>query len=112
MAEDNDIHNSAKALIIKAAEKSGLLEEVAGMLWWANKLEQDPQSPALCCSCGTCPACELLSDLTDAFDAHICCPGDAVERALSCEAIDPSPVTPEDKAEAAAFIGDKENRAD
>lgn len=102
MAEDKDIHDSARALIIEAAEKSGLLEEVAGMLWWVSKLERSYRSHY-----GTCPACFLLDDLTEAFEDLGSSPAFAVVRAFSCkegEEPDPSPVTPEEKAEAAAFI--------
>ena len=34
---NTDIHGSAKALIIKAAEDFGLLREVAELLWFAEK---------------------------------------------------------------------------
>jgi hypothetical protein len=107
MTEDTgtnvDIHHSAKALLLEAAEKSGLLREVASLLWWADKLQHAPQEV----KSGVCPACELLNQLTDAFDEHIAEPYTAAASALKLSEGfgDYAPVTPEDKAEAAAFVG-------
>jgi hypothetical protein len=56
----SNIHINAKALILEAAGKSGLLREVAELLWFANK--QALVGPALVQA--------LREQLTDAFDAH------------------------------------------
>jgi hypothetical protein len=93
----NDHHQSAKALIIKAAEKSGLLEQVAELLWFSSKAEV-----AMCCSGGTCPPCELLQQLTEDFDEHTCTPGIVCGDTFLCEGLS---ISPEDKAEASAFVG-------
>jgi hypothetical protein len=95
-----DHHQSAKALIIKAAEQSGLLEQVAEFLWFTRILAEG----AVCCSGGTCPPCELLQQLTAAFGEHVCMAGTVAEDKGRV-----SPVSPEDKAEAAAFIGGMSN---
>jgi hypothetical protein len=63
---DVDVHLDAKALIIAAAKESGLLQEVAELLWFAGR----PRAPGT--AAPGCPVCELLDRLTDAFDAHVC----------------------------------------
>jgi hypothetical protein len=54
-------HINAIALIVAAAEKSGLLKEVAEVLCFDD---QNP-NPA-----GDCRACELYERLAEAFDDH------------------------------------------
>jgi hypothetical protein len=92
----SDIHTSAQALIIKAAEKSGLLREVAELLWFANK-HRHPS--------GRCAVCELLDQLTEAFDDHTAMAGAAAENIYGEGlAIWPSP---DEEHEAEAFLGPK-----
>ena len=94
MAEDNatinmrEIHHSARALIIAAAEKSGLLEEVAELLWFAEK-----HSPPM-----DCVVCELLRQLTEAFDNHVCLAGRVAEEMYICEGLSISPHPDEARA--------------
>jgi hypothetical protein len=87
-----NIHTSAKALILEAAEKSGLLREVAELLWFANKHSSPPLSRA------------LLDRLTDAFDDHICLPAIVAED-LYGDGVDISPWRPSDVDEVDAFLG-------
>jgi hypothetical protein len=60
--EDN-IHTSAAALIIAAAEKSGLLREVAEALCCFNQYKRQGF---------LCGPCMLRDDLADEFDTHVC----------------------------------------
>ena len=64
-------HTDPRLLILEAAERSGLLKEIAALIWFANKYGR----PA-----GRCPQCELLDELVDAFDDHVCTPGIVGER--------------------------------
>ena len=72
-----DHHMSASALILKAAEASSLLKEVAEAIWFSSK--HGPRNA--CCTGGTCVPCELLERLTSAFDDHICLAG------VTCEIV-------------------------
>ena len=94
---DTDFHSSAKALLVEAAEQSGLLREIAELLWFASKHEQPP---------GWCPQCELFERLADAFDDHTTLP-DTVGEAVfggGIEGLDTSP-GPDEAHEVDAFIG-------
>jgi hypothetical protein len=91
----SDIHTNAKTLIIQAAEKSGLLREVAELLWFENKYGCPPLG---------CAAAELLNRLADAFDDHICMAGVVAEQLHGREGLDISP--PLNQAhEVDAFLG-------
>jgi hypothetical protein len=70
MPNQYSYHESAAGLIVAAAEKSGLLEEVAEALCFIDK----HPNPA-----GDCRACELLDQLAEEFDAHTCLPGTVIE---------------------------------
>ena len=57
----SNYHTDPRLLILEAAKRSGLLREVAELVWFADRH-------------GTaewCPMCILIDELTDAFDAHI-----------------------------------------
>ena len=85
-------HSNAAALIIAAATKSGLLEEVARALYAFDNHYEPPSG--VCCNFN-CGPCELLSDLADAFDAHACLP-DRTWESLTCEGCAvPVPESPE-----------------
>jgi hypothetical protein len=58
----HNFHSNAAAMIIAAAKKSGLLDDVAEALCF---LDKNPTQ-------SDCGACELLDDLADAFDEHAC----------------------------------------
>ena len=94
MVETTDIHTSAKQLVIKAAEQSGLLQEVAEFLWFTSRLKMDD---------GRCLACELVDELAEAFDDHIVLPHVFAERVFG-EGLCILP-KPDEAAEVAAFIG-------
>jgi hypothetical protein len=86
MTEDKDIHDSARALIIEAAEKSGLLKSVAELLWFAN---EHPSAPG-----GDCVVCELLHRLTEDLDDHVVLPNIVADDMYGEGVnIDPSPGT-------------------
>jgi hypothetical protein len=57
-----DVHQNAAALIIAAAMKSGLLDDVAQALCFAKQ----NGSNSVC----HCIACEILETLAEDFDAH------------------------------------------
>lgn len=61
----SNFHIDPRLLIVEAAERSGLLKEVANLIWFANQ----HGSPG-----GLCPICALVDELTEAFDQHICTP--------------------------------------
>ena len=54
-----------RQLILEAAEISGLLKEVAALIWFVNKHEPTGRNA------GRFPQRELLEELVDAFDDHI-----------------------------------------
>jgi hypothetical protein len=64
----DNFHTNAAALIVAAAEKSGLLEAVAEALCFIKK---HPLPTGECCN-GLCRACAIRDDLADRFDDHIC----------------------------------------
>jgi len=75
MAHDKKIHTSAAALIVAAAEKSGLLREVAEALYSFNHILPTPID-----NCPhDCPAEALCNALASEFDDHICTPGIVME---------------------------------
>lgn len=57
----SNFHVDPRELIVEAARRSGLLKEVANLIWFAEQ----QAAPTWC------PICILLDELTDAFDAHI-----------------------------------------
>jgi hypothetical protein len=65
MKETGDIHDNAAALIVAAAKKSGLLEEVAEALCFIDKTPNSLDAAG-------CRACELYERLAEAFDEHCC----------------------------------------
>ena len=67
----HNFHSNAAALIIAAAKKSGLLDEIAEALCFIDKTE----NPSF-----DCRACELLDDLAEAFDEHAALPGITLEK--------------------------------
>ena len=93
MTETADIHTNAKALIVKAAEKSGLLQEIAEFLWFTSRLKTG----------GRCLACELVDELAEAFDDDIVLPHVFAERVFG-EGLCILP-KPDEKPEVDAFIG-------
>ena len=62
MTDPKNYHVNAAALIIAAAEKSGLLDDVAQALWFISK-NRKPLGE-------DCPACEILETLTNDFEQH------------------------------------------
>lgn len=66
-----NFHNSAVALIVAAAKKSGLLDSIAEALCFIDKVP----NPSF-----DCRACELLDDLAEAFDEHAALPGITLEK--------------------------------
>ena len=63
---DLNIHNSAAALVVSAARKSGLLREIAGILCYLDK------NPGFA---GTSRVAGAMRDeLAEAFDDHVCLP--------------------------------------
>lgn len=69
------LHTSARALILAAAEKSGLLRGVAEALAFAHKEGAPPFG---------CGPCELLGELTEAFDDHTGLPARTVASTYGC----------------------------
>ena len=59
-----NFHNNAIALLIRAAEQSGLLKQIADALHHSNN---DPG--------GGCLACGVLEELTNGFSEHCGLPG-------------------------------------
>lgn len=57
----NNWHTDPRALLITAAERSGLLKEIAHLLWFVEKHNLDVASAA----------CELLEKLTEAFEEDV-----------------------------------------
>lgn len=93
-----NMHTSAKELVIKAAELSGLLNEVATFLWFTSRQKL----------VGRCLPCELAAQLTEAFDDHICLPAICAENIYGEGreiGLDISPRGPDEAAEVAAFVG-------
>jgi hypothetical protein len=66
LEQEKKVRISAAALIVAAAEKSGLLREVAEALCFFDKHRGD----VIPCACDGPDA--LLDALADAFDDHIC----------------------------------------
>jgi hypothetical protein len=64
MSDPKDYHTNAAALIIAAAETSGLLRDVAEALYFSN---EHPD----CCNGPSCLACGVLDKLADDFGEHI-----------------------------------------
>ena len=60
----SNFHTDPRELIIEAATRSGLLKEVATLVWFADR----HGSP------GLCPVCVLVDELVEAFDECICTP--------------------------------------
>ena len=65
-----NFHTSAAALIVAAAQKSGLLADVAEALCIVSK-HPSPTSG--------CAACDILKRLADDFDEHVCTAGMLIE---------------------------------
>ena len=78
-----DHHMSAAALILKAAEKSGLLKEVAEAIWFADKHRTELTRYRA----HVCIPCEVLRALTEAFDVHTCLAGLTCESVLGIEGL-------------------------
>ena len=81
MTTEEQIHTNAAALILSAAGKSGLLDEVAKALCFFNTTPNP--------SAG-CRACALRDALVGAFDECICTPAIAVE-SFHGEGVSPPP---------------------
>jgi hypothetical protein len=64
-----NFHNNAARLIVMAAEKSGLLQEIAQALHFADKTPWNMD----------CFACALRDELIEAFDDHTCLAGIVLE---------------------------------
>jgi hypothetical protein len=82
-SQEEKIHINAATLIVAAAEKSGLLREVAEALCYFNQQSRPTAD---------CPACALRDVLADLFDDHICTPGEVIE-AFYGEGVCPSPLS-------------------
>jgi hypothetical protein len=65
-----NFHTNAAALIVAAAQKSGLLADVAEALCIVSK----HPNPSFGCA-----ACDILDKLADEFDEHVCTAGIVVE---------------------------------
>ena len=65
-----NFHTNASLLIVTAAEKSGLLQEIAQALRYADKTHYD--QPDGTTAREFCLACVLRERLIEAFDEHIC----------------------------------------
>jgi hypothetical protein len=63
-------HSSAAALILCAAQESGLLKNVTEMMLARDKYTEEGIHVS------DCPQCELLRLLTEAFDEPACLPSD------------------------------------
>ena len=94
-----DIYPSAKELIVKAAEKSGLLQEVAEYLWFASKVDTSRVWLG-----GRSLAGELVTKLAEAFDDHTCLAALCADSFFGVEGIGISP-GPDEAHEVDAFIG-------
>lgn len=66
----SNYHTDPRLLILEAAERSGLLREIAALIWFRERHG----------TAGRCPQCELLEELTDALGEHICEPAIVGER--------------------------------
>jgi hypothetical protein len=69
MTTELNFHTNAACLIISAAKESGLLEEIAQALHFAD---MTPSSM-------DCPACALRERLTEDFDGHVLLAYDVLE---------------------------------
>jgi hypothetical protein len=69
MSNQHNYHKSTAGLIIAAAEKSGLLADVAEALCFAAKHPGAVE----------CAACMILEKLADEFDAHVVTASCAIE---------------------------------
>jgi hypothetical protein len=92
---DDQRNTSAKTLIIEAAEKSGLLKEVAQLLWFSS-ISNNYGAP------DTRAVAELRSQLTDIMARHVVVPG-LVAQQIYDKAVDIHPM-PEDAHEVDAFM--------
>ena len=90
-----NFHFDPREIILEAAERSGLLKEVAELVWFAGR----HVSPVWC------PERVLIDELTAAFDAHIGMAGNVVVCVYGSdvEGVDISPVGTEDGAAFEAF---------
>lgn len=70
MTDPKNYHTNAAALIVAAAEKSGLLKNVAQALCFVDTFK----NPA-----GDCPVCAIVEELTGSFDALILEPASVIE---------------------------------
>ncbi len=70
MIDQTDFYKNAAALIVAAAQSSGLLREVVDALCFIAK-HPDPEA--------SCRACAILAELADAFDEHIATPATVIE---------------------------------
>lgn len=70
MKPGENFHTSAAVLIVTAAEKSGLLKEVAQALRYVDKTRYDQPDGTVARE--FCPTCALLEELVEAFDEHTC----------------------------------------
>ena len=90
-----------RQLILEAAEISGLLREVAALIWFVNKHEPTGRNA------GRFPQRELLEELVDAFDDHIGTAHSVVEGVYVGSQGDGPDITPatgtEDEAEFETF---------
>ena len=64
-----NFHDNAAVLILSAAEKSGLLQEIAQVLCYVDKTHYDEPDGTVARE--FCLPCALLADLAEAFDGHI-----------------------------------------
>jgi hypothetical protein len=69
---EKNYHTSAAAMVVAAAEKSGLLKEVAETLCFIDKNPGGPEAVM-------CRACMIRDDLAEAFDDHVCLPAITLE---------------------------------
>ena len=98
---NNNYHNDARALLIKAAENSGFLKEIARLLWFVEKHNLD----ACCNGPLSCAPCELVEELTFILDDHCCLPNIVAENCYG-DGLDISP-RGDEAAEFEAFFAEQ-----
>jgi hypothetical protein len=77
MKTRTNFHTNAALLIVTAAEKSGLLQEIAQALHYADKTHCDQPSGTVARE--FCLACALREALIEAFDEHTCLASSVLE---------------------------------
>jgi hypothetical protein len=102
----NDYHTDPRALLIEAAERSGLLKEIAHLLWFVEKHNLET-----CCNGGTCAPCELIAQLVEAFEEDVGSLPYILAEDIWGDGLDVSPHNDAELAEFEAFFNTNINQS-